>query len=328
MTKIVVICEHEQGTLKKYSLELVAKAVTLATECGGSVHAVVIGRGAEAAMRGLGAWGVAQALVIDVPPLETTYNGDGFTTVVAAVLRELQPAVVLATASVRAKDYMPRVAVQLQTGVVADCVHVAWREDRIVARHPVYAGKATVECVVTSQPQMILARPNAFGLPASPGAQSQIEVVVKAYEAGPLRAAVQRTDVVEQGEVDLTEADIIVSGGRAMGSGDNFKYIRDLAKALGASVGASRAAVDAGYIEHAHQVGQTGKTVNPTLYVACGISGAIQHLAGMRTSRFIVAINKDPDAPIFSKADFGIVGDLFKILPVLTEKIQRAKTSS
>lgn len=327
MTNILIICEHERGVLKKYSLELAAKAAALATEQGGAVHAVVVGRSAEAAAKSLGAYGVSRVVVVDCPALEATYNGDGYTTVVTHVIQQLQPAVVLASASVRAKEYLPRVAVRLGTGLVADCIHLAWQGDRLVARHPVYAGKATVDCIVTGTPQLILARPNAFGL-SDPIGSGQAEVVVEAVDPGPLRAVVKNTDVVEQGEVDLTEADVIVAGGRAMGSGENFKFIRELAKALGASVGASRAAVDAGYIGHGHQVGQTGKTVNPTLYIACGISGAIQHLAGMRTARYIVVINKDPDAPIFAKADFGIVGDLFKILPVLTEKIKHAKAGA
>ncbi len=327
MANLLVICEHEQGQLKKYSFELAAKAAALAAESGGSAQAVVLGRSAEESARKLGQYGISRVLVIDHATLEAQYNNDGMTTVMAEAIRKMRPDVVLASASSRAKDYLPRVAVRLNTGLVPDTVELSWNGDRLVARHPIYAGKALVDCVVTGTPQMVLARPNAFGLP-EPKGQAVAEVVTEAFDAGQLRAVVSRVQSSTQGEVDLTEAEIIVAGGRAMGSGENFKYIRDLAQALGGSVGSSRAAVDAGYIEHATQVGQTGKTVNPTLYIACGISGAIQHLAGMRTARFIVAINKDPDAPIFSKADFGIVGDLFKILPILTAKISQAKAST
>ncbi len=324
---IVVICEQERGALKKYSIELAAKAASLAAEKGGQVHAVVVGQGAASAMKTLGQYGVQRTIVIDAPTLEAQYNSDGCTTVLTEAIRQCAADVVLASASVMGKDCLPRVAVRLNTGLVADSIALTWQGDRLSARHPIYAGKATVDCVVTSSPQMMLVRPNAFGAPV-PSGQAQAEVTITPINPGELRAVVKKIETGTQNEIDLTEAEIIVAGGRAMGSSENFAFIRELAKVLGASVGASRAAVDAGYIDHAHQVGQTGKTVNPTLYIACGISGAIQHLAGMRTSRYIVAINKDPDAPIFAKADFGIVGDLFKILPVLTEKIRQAKAST
>jgi electron transfer flavoprotein alpha subunit len=324
--EILVICEAHESTLKKYSVELAAKAVALAAEIGGTVQAVVIGTGAAAALAELGAFGIAKGCVLDQSDLAATFNSDGWTTVLADLITEMQPAMVLGSASPRSRDCLPRVAARLKTGLVSDAVDLRIEEGKLIARHPIYAGKALVDCVVSGTPQMALARPNAFGTP-EPSGSTQAEVVTKSVDAGTMRLPVKEVIAGTKGAVDLTEADIIVAGGRALGSGENFKYIRDLAQALDGVVGASRAAVDAGYIEHAAQVGQTGKTVNPTLYIACGISGAIQHLAGMRTSRFIVAINKDPDAPIFAKADFGIVGDLFKILPVLTEQITKARVS-
>lgn len=322
----LVVCEHDAGKLKNYSIELAAKAAALATEAVASVRAVAIGKSGAAALQALGGYGVTQGIVLDTPALDGTYNSDGCTNVLAACIAELKPTVVWGSATPAGKDALPRVAMRLSTGIIADSVAVRWEKDQLIARHPVYAGKALVDAVVRGTPQMVLVRPNAFGLPAAAG-NATVEIQTMAADAGTMRLTVKAVTATEQAEIDLTEATIIASGGRALGSAENFRYIRELAQALGGSVGASRAAVDAGYIGHDHQVGQTGKTVNPTLYVACGISGAIQHLAGMRTSRFIVAINKDPDAPIFGKADFGIVGDLFQILPVLTQKIRQAKNT-
>ncbi len=319
---ILIIAEHNAGELKRTTLELAAKASALAGEVGGKVNAVILGKSAEAVAPALGEYGVSAVTVLDIGEDEH-FNSDIVTSVLTDFIKEEAVKIVLVSASARTREYMPRVAMRLNTGLIADCVALAWQDDNLLARHPVYAGKALVDGIVTGSPQLVLLRPNAFGVPEA--GNGVATVTVKKIDPPTPRVVVKERIVSEQAEVDLTEADIIVSGGRALGSADNFKFIRELAKSIGGSVGASRAAVDAGYIGHEHQVGQTGKTVNPTLYIACGISGAIQHLAGMQTSRYIVAINKDPEAPIFSKTDFGIVADLFSILPVLTEQIKKVK---
>lgn len=324
MGDILIIAEHEKGKLKRFSLELAGKAAELAGALGGKVQAVLIGQGLQSIAAELGRYGVAKVTCLESPALAVHYNSDGYTTVLTHFIQQLQPSIVLAAASPMGRDCCPRVATRLKTGLVADAVHVAVEGGKLVARHPVFSGKALVDCVVQGSPQMILVRPNVFPVPAVGAGTADVQV--QSVDAGPSRAVVKEVIEEERGEQDLTEANIVVAGGRALASAENFKYIRDLAKAVGGTVGASRAAVDAGYIAHDHQVGQTGKTVNPTLYFACGISGAIQHLAGMRTSKVIVAINKDAEAPIFHKADFGIVGDLFTILPLLTERIKKIRS--
>jgi electron transfer flavoprotein alpha subunit len=250
------------------------------------------------------------------------YNSDAYTKLISEFAKEKGPSVILATASQNFKDVMPRVAARLSSGLASDCIDLKVENGKLSATRPVFAGKSLVKVTMNGNPQMALSRPNVYqAVEKTPGARA--EAVTVNADCGQMRVKVKEVRKAEADMVDLAEADRIISGGRAMGNSDNFRMLQELAKVLRASVGASRAAVDAGYISHDHQVGQTGRTVNPTLYVACGISGAIQHLAGMRTSKVIVAINKDADAPIFTKADFGIVGDLFKIIPVLTEKIKK-----
>ncbi|MBI2345997.1 MAG: electron transfer flavoprotein subunit alpha/FixB family protein [Deltaproteobacteria bacterium] len=324
MGDIIVIAEHEKGRLKRYSLELVGKAAELAPQLQGRVHAVLVGEGLQALAEDLGRYGAQVVTILETPAMAAQYNSDGFTTLLTKFIEATKPSVVLAAASPMGKDCLPRVAMRLKTGLIADAVQITVADGKVVARHPIFAGKALVDCIVKSEPQMVLVRPNVFPVP-EPNKNGKAEVRAQAADPGQMRAVVKETIEEERGDDDLTEAQIVVSGGRALASSENFKYIRELANAIGGTVGASRAAVDAGYISHDHQVGQTGKTVNPTLYIACGISGAIQHLAGMRTSKYIVAINKDQDAPIFTKADFGVVGDLFAILPLLSERIARIK---
>ena len=223
------------------------------------------------------------------------------------------------------RDVSGRVAARLGWGCLADVVKVAMEGDQIVATRPVYSGKAFATVDGAGKPVVVTLRPNVF--PAQTGGGAA-EVETLPAGAGEIRAVVREIEAKEGGELDVAEADVIVSGGRGIKGAENFALIREFASVLGAAVGASRAVVDAGWIDHAHQVGQTGKVVSPSLYVACGISGAIQHLAGMSSSKVIVAINTDPEAPIFKVADYGVVGDLFKVLPPLIDEIKKLKSEN
>lgn len=318
---ILIVAEYQESTIKSYSAELASAAKTL----GGEVEAVVFGAAGATAAKALGFYGVSKVHVLDNAAIET-FEADGYTKVLCDLIGLLKPAMVLATASPLGREIMPRVAMRCKTGLVADAVYFEMKEGKLVARHPIYAGKALVDETVVGDIQMALARPNAF--PVQKTGSAEAAIITVAADPGVERCVVKEVKSTEQGDVDLTEAHVVVAGGRSLASAENFGMLRACAKALGGAVGASRAAVDAGYISHDHQVGQTGKTVNPTLYIACGISGAIQHLAGMRTSKYIVAINKDPEAPIFGKADLGLVGDLFEIVPLFTKQVQELKQNS
>ncbi len=327
MPEVLVFVEQRDGKVKSPSLQAVSEGRKLADAWKGSLEAVLVGTGLDEAAARVLAFGPDRVTVLEHADLGT-YSAEGFTNVVADRIRAVNPQAVLFPATAMGKDLAPRIAAKFATGLASDCIDLEAGSDRsLVVRRPVFSGKAiaTVE-FSEARPMMATLRPNVFplGIPAEkPGGE-----VVREKPA--LDAARNRTRTVEilqqEGvELDVTEAEIVVSGGRSLKNSENFSIIRDLARALGGAVGASRAAVDAGYIAHQHQVGQTGKVVSPKLYIACGISGAIQHLAGMTSSKVIVAINKDKEAPIFKLADYGIVGDLFQIVPLLTEKIRKLK---
>ncbi len=320
MGNVLFIAEVENGKLKGYSKELASKAVELASQCEGQAYGVVIGESVAQAAEELGQYGVTQVTAVEGESLES-YIGEGYAKALLDVVSQTKPQIILASASGSGKDILPRVAFKLKAGLATDCTELKIENGKLKAKRPIFAGKALVDVTFVSDVQMASARPNSFMVKqADVTKKAQVNKV--AATTGGSKVKIKEIQTAEKGMKDLSEAEIIVSGGRALGSGENFKIIRELADSLGATVGASRAAVDAGYISHDHQVGQTGKTVNPKLYIACGISGAIQHLAGMRTSKVIVAINKDSEAPIFSKADYGIVGDLFQLLPILTRKFK------
>jgi electron transfer flavoprotein alpha subunit len=325
MGNILVVGEHLDGKIKKVTFELVTKAAELAAKISGEVDVVLIGHGLQNAGE-LGTYGAKKVFVVDTPKLEK-YNTEGFTKVVADLVTEVKPSVVLGTASPLGKDLFPRLAARLGVGLASDCTDLNIQDGKLLATRPLYSGKAFADVKFESDIQIASARPNSFTAKVTQ-AGANAEVVSKTIDPGNLRAVMKETIKGKTDKVDLTEASIIVSGGRAMKNADNFKILQELADTIGATVGASRAAVDSGYAPHDMQVGQTGKVVNPNLYIACGISGAIQHLAGMRTSKVVVAINKDPEAPIFTKADYGIVGDLFQIIPLLTQEFKKALTES
>lgn len=319
MSNILIIAEHSEGKLKKYSLELASKAAELAGKLGGLAIAVVIGDSVKGFAGELGKYGVKKVVTVEDPALKF-YNSGGYAKVVCDIAGAEGASVILGSATPMGRDLLPKVAARFKVGFTQDCTSLDIDGGKLKVKRPVFAGKALMDFAFQSAPQVATARPNLFPFKDTGGTA---EVASFAGDAGALTAVVKEVKQVEKGEVDVAEADIIVSGGRAVGNVDGFKAIYELAHVLHGAVGASRAAVDAGYISHDHQVGQTGKTVNPKLYVACGISGAIQHLAGMRTSKVIVAINKDAEAPIFTKADFGIVGDMFKVVPAVTERLKK-----
>lgn len=317
MSGILILAEHEGGAFKKTAFELLGKGAELARALGTTVHAVVLGAAPAADLGKYGAKSVFQ-----VGGDFSAYDPAAITDALAAAVAAAQPDVLLAPASYLGKDALPRLVARLGTGLGSECTDLRLDGGQVVGRRPMYAGKLYADVRVSSKPAVFTVRPNSFPQPAAAAGAAEVVPVTATVTA--------KTTVVERkapatATVDLTEADRIVSGGRSLKAADQFDaLIRPLGASIGATVGASRAAVDAGIAHHNEQVGQTGKTVNPTLYLAVGISGAIQHLAGMRTSKVIVAINKDPDAPIFEHATYGVVGDLFEIVPKLTAEFQRA----
>jgi electron transfer flavoprotein alpha subunit len=311
-----IVAEQRDGALRKVSFELASTARKLADELGDEVGAVLLGSGVEGLAPELGKYGVDKVYVAD-DAVFAQYTTEAYAAAVAKVVKDNDPAILLLASSVLGKDLSARLVGKLATGMASDCVELRIEGGKLIAKRPMYAGKAFGDVSVSGSPQMAQLRPNVF--PANENAKAGEVVKFDAgVSAGDIRAKVAEVQKDTSGKVDLTEAEIIVSGGRGMKGPENYNIIEELADVLGATVGASRAAVDAGWRPQSDQVGQTGKVVSPNLYIACGISGAIQHLAGMSSSKYIVAVNKDPDAPIFAKADYGIVDDLFKIVPELT----------
>ncbi len=311
-----IVAEQRNGALRGVSFEIASVARKLADELGEEVCAVLVGSGVEGFAPELAKYGVDKVYVAD-DAMFADYTTDAYSEAVAKVVKENDASILLLSASVQGKDLSSRLVGKLATGMASDCTDVKIADGKLLAIRPMYAGKCFGEIVVESYPQMASLRPKVFAAVEN----AKAGAVVK-FDAGiaadSLKTKVLETQKDASGKVDLTEADIIVSGGRGMKGPDEYKIIEELADVLGAAVGASRAAVDAGWRPQSDQVGQTGKVVSPNLYIACGISGAIQHLAGMSSSKYIVAINKDAEAPIFAKADYGIVDDLFKIVPEVT----------
>jgi electron transfer flavoprotein alpha subunit len=316
MAGILVFTETKDGKLKKASREALTIGRKLAEAAGGDLVAVA---GDASVAAEAGKFGAKKVYVAGVGD----YLTETYTAALAQIAKDVQPAVILFAGSSNGRDLAPRLAARLNAGVASDVDRLEWTDGKLRARRPVYSGKAFATVEVTSTPAIATTRPNAF--PAEEAGGGAAEVVNVSFDAGEVKTKLLETKVPEAGELSIAEADIIVSGGRGLKEAANFSYIRDLAHAIGGAVGASRATVDAGWIDHQHQVGQTGRVVSPNVYIAAGVSGAIQHLAGMSSSKHIIAINKDPEAPIFRVADLGVVGDLFQILPALTEEVKKAK---
>jgi electron transfer flavoprotein alpha subunit len=322
MSNIVVVAEVRAGKLKRPSLEAVAAGLQLAQQTGGKVTALALGAGLDAAGGDLSRSGAHQVVLADAPGL-AAFSGDAWARIVADHCKQSGATAVLMAHTAMGKDLLPRVAALLDAGLVTDAIAVQFTGGKFTAQKPAFAGKALMHLQATRAPFLATLRPNNFQ-PAS-GSGAPVQKIAPAV--GAMLSVVKEVTAGGPDRVPLQEARVVVSGGRGLKEPQHFKLIEELAAAFGpgvAAVGASRAVVDAGWRPHREQVGQTGKVVAPKLYIAVGISGAIQHLAGMRTARTIVAINKDPEAPIFKVADYGIVGDAFEVVPALTAAIKAA----
>ena len=316
MAEVLVLVDHVEGAPKKVSYELLTLARSL-----GEPSAVVLGKGASAAAEKVGAYGAEKVYVSEAEELDSFLVGP-HAAVLAKLVQEKSPAAVLLPSNATGKEIGARLAVKTGGGLLTDAVGLT---PELVAEQQIFGGAVTVQSKVQTGTPIITVRPNSTAPEESSGAGAVEQVTAEFSEADKAAKVVDTVVEAKGGRPDLGEASIVVSGGRGMGNAENFSIVEKLADTLGAAVGASRAATDAGWYPHQNQVGQTGRTVSPQLYIAVGISGAIQHRAGMQTSKTIVAINKDPEAPIFELADFGLVGDLFNVVPQLTEEIEKRK---
>ncbi len=317
MPNIAVFMEQRDGEIKKVAWQMLSKARALTDAAGGEVWGVYLGDGdpaAEAGRRG------AHKVFTAGGEKLAAYNCELYTAALDAFLAQHQPDLLLVGATTMGKELAPRLAARRGLPCISDSVDLQWNDGWTV-RRPILAGKCYTDVVPQTAPAVVGIRPNAFPLAEFDGAAAT-EAFDPGLDGVEPKAVVQEVRQSEQKTVELTEAEIIVSGGRGLKEAENYKLIEELAAALGAAAGASRAIVDAGWVDHSHQVGQTGKTVSPNCYIAVGISGAIQHLAGMSSSKCIVAINKDPNAPIFKAADYGIVADLFQVVPPMIEAVK------
>jgi electron transfer flavoprotein alpha subunit len=319
--KILAILEQRDGKLKRFAFEAASTAVKIASELNLDIEALTVGNEIENIAE-TGNYGIKKVTHIKNDKL-ANYSSSGYAEVIANYAKEIDADYLLLVNTALGKDLAPFLAAKLNAGLLMDAVNIDTALGDITVTRPVYAGKALIDVKFKSQKKVLTIRPNVFkAVPENGGSP---EINVKEIDPSNLKSKVVDFKKSE-GKLDVAEADIIVSGGRGLKGAENFNLIEDLAEAFGGAVGASRAVVDAGWRPHREQVGQTGKTVSPSLYVACGISGAIQHLAGMSSAKYIVAINKDKDAPIFNIADYGIAGDVFEIIPLLTEEIKKIKS--
>ena len=323
---VLCIAESAGNELKKSAFELAGVGLKLADALGGPISGALVGDGVSGLVEGLGRRGLQKVYVVDDAALGR-YTSDGYSLALKAVVQAADPAVILLASSAMGKDLGPALAARLGCGIISDAIALDVADGKLKATRPVYAGKAQIEVEPVDLPVIVSVRPNVFEAAAEGDGTAEAVAVSADLTGEQIRAVVKELLEPEERTIDLTEADIIVSGGRGLKGPEHFHLIEELAAVLGGVVGASRAVVDAGWRPHSEQVGQTGKTVSPKLYVACGISGAIQHLAGMSSSKCIVAVNKDPEAPVFKVADYGIVGDVFDVLPKLIEAIKEKKGS-
>jgi electron transfer flavoprotein alpha subunit len=318
MPNIAVFMEQRGGQIKKVAWQMISEARKLVDAQGGEVWGVLLHAGGLDAAADAGKYGAHKLMTAESPEF-ARYDSEVWTQALCGFVTEFKPDVVLVGSTAMGKDLAPRAAARLDAGCVSDAVGLSW-DGGLVVRRPVFAGKCFADVTCNGGAAVVGIRPNAFAADEHGGA-AEAATFAPALDAGAAKARVSTEETAAGGTVSLTEAEIVVSGGRGIKGAEHYPLIEQLAAALGAAAGASRAIVDAGWVDYSHQVVQTGKTVAPNLYVACGISGAIQHLAGMSSSKCIVAINKDANAPIFKVADYGIAADLFEVLPTLTEAV-------
>jgi electron transfer flavoprotein alpha subunit len=316
---VLAIAEQVNGVFRKVTYEALSEGRLIADGLDCSLSAAVLGSGIKGNSEALGKYGAERIIVADDAALEE-YMTDTYTNIIAGIAAKEKPLVIILGASSRGRDLAARLSARLDAPLAMDCIAVRLDAGKVVVTRPMYGGKILADIMLEGEPGIIAIRPNSMKIAESQKAGT-LEVISVDKGATNLRFVEKK---LETGKIELTEADVVVSGGRGMG-GPDYSVIENLAGILGGAVGASRSAVDEGWRPHSDQVGQTGKVVSPNLYVACGISGAIQHLAGMSSSKVIVAINKDPEAPIFAKSDYGIVGDLFEVVPLITEEIKKVK---
>jgi electron transfer flavoprotein alpha subunit len=320
----MVFAETRNGQLRNVSLEALAVAKKIAN--GGEVSAVLLSKNGREHANKLAQYGVDKVYIAEDSKLDQ-YTNSAYSQAFSQIITQLKPDGIILGHTAIGRDFAPRVAAKLCLGLISDCVDVSAEGRNLIFTRPIYSGKAFAQKKVKDGILFATIRPNNFELTEPDESKSSV-VKSLSVEIKDLRTIVKEVVQNTTGTVDLTEAKIIISGGRGVKSNDGFKPLRELAEVLGGAVGASRGACDQLYCDYSMQIGQTGKVVTPDIYIACGISGAIQHLAGMSNSKTIIAINKDPDAPIFKVADYGIVGDLFEVVPMLTEEFKKVLTVS
>lgn len=319
MKNILVFLETNNNTLKRVSFEVITAGKNIADKTGAKLVGVIV-NGNNDVINSAKEFGLTEVVNAKSDKL-SNHSSKAVAELVAQVAKSESSDCVIFPANAAGLELGPRVAVKLEAGYISDCIALEVESDNITAKKPVYAGKALLKTQINTNVKVFSIRPNVFTAVAAPAGSLNIKDFAPNLSDKDFTVSVKNV-AKNEGKLDVLEADAIISGGRGIKAPENYNLIEDLAKVLGAAVGASRAVVDAGWRPHSEQVGQTGKTVSPTLYVACGISGAVQHLAGMSSSKVIVAINKDKDAPIFKVCDYGIIGDLFEVMPKLTNKLK------
>ncbi|WP_163536378.1 electron transfer flavoprotein subunit alpha/FixB family protein [Gracilibacillus sp. YIM 98692] len=317
---ILVVAEHRDGALRQVTYEAI-QAAALSSAENDQLHVAVIGHQIEGLTESLSSIDAEKIYLIDHSDLQQ-YHPEAYAAALKQVIDASNPDGIILGHTAIGRDLAPMISAKLDAGQISDVTNIENVDDQVVFIRPIYAGKAFEKKVFQSSPWVVTVRPNNISAADSSGGKAEVENIEYAKPAS-LRTVIQNVVRKTSGKVDLSEAKIVVSGGRGVKSADGFKPLQELADVLGGAVGASRGACDADYCDYSLQIGQTGKVVTPEVYIACGISGAIQHVAGMSQSKIIVAINKDPEAPIFKIADYGIVGDLFEVVPLLTQEFKK-----
>lgn len=321
-----IVAEQKDEKLKKVVKELLSEGRKISSLLGQQLGVVILGSGIEKLVDEVTLYGPDKVYVVDNEVLKR-YTTDAYTHVLTNLIRDHHPQTIIMGHTTMGADLAPRVAQRIDSGLVTDCTSICLEQEKIIFTRPIYAGKAYEQKFFEHSPAIATIRPNVFRIEEPLAIHPEIIRCDVDIPLRVIRTTIQETVKKVSKRMDLSEAAIIIAGGRGMKGPEHFYLLEQLADTLGAGIGVSRAVVDAGWRDHSDQIGQTGKVVSPTLYFACGISGAVQHLAGMSSSKIIIAINKDPEANIFRVADYGIVGDLFEVIPVLTEEFKRYLTS-